>query len=115
MYWHRTGHDRQPAPRRPGHDYSEPGFYFITTVTRGRAPLLAVVRGRTLVLTPEGRIVARAISDVVGIAPGVTIDASVVMPDHVHVIFRLEFAGMVSVRQLVGRFKGRSANDVNVY
>ncbi len=104
---------RRRTLRRPGHDYRAPGAYLITTVVRGRAPILARVEAGTLALTLAGRIVADALAELPRRIPALIVDASVVMPDHVHAILRLDTGAPLPLGRVVGLFKGLSAKRVS--
>ena len=70
--------------RIPGYDYAEAGAYFITICTSRRLPLFGeVARGR-MNLTFLGEIASACWRAVPFHFGNVTLDASVVMPDHVH-------------------------------
>jgi REP element-mobilizing transposase RayT len=60
------------------------GFYFITTVTWGRLPLLAWRSGLNVKLTGFGRIVQVCWIEIPDHFPQVRLDAYVIMPDHFH-------------------------------
>jgi len=78
-----------PLPRRKhirlrNYDYREAGAYFVTVCTHNRRPILSVVQKDGVALRPEGEIVRAAWLDIPNHHPHVTIDAFVVMPDHLH-------------------------------
>lgn len=89
------------------YDYSENGGYFITICTEQRKPLLSRIAdiavlhtGNTvyqpipkITLTGIGSIVADAISEIPKRYEGVFVDASVIMPNHVHMMLRIEKEG----------------------
>lgn len=70
--------------RRPGHDYTAAGWYFVTVVVAGR-------RRRLGQLTAEGVRVSRIGDHCIGAwdatlasRPWISADAFCIMPDHVH-------------------------------
>ena len=66
------------------YDYRRIGAYFVTMCTAGRRPLFGeVVRGR-MRLSPCGREAAACWRAIPEHRPHTTLDAFVVMPDHVH-------------------------------
>ncbi|MEO7913606.1 MAG: hypothetical protein ABIV47_28470, partial [Roseiflexaceae bacterium] len=70
--------------RLPDYDYSQPGAYFVTICTHQRECIFGVVEDQTLMLSVSGEIVAycwHALSDHFLF---MTLDAFVVMPNHVH-------------------------------
>ena len=82
--------------RLQAYDYSTPGAYFVTICTRDRRCILsdiavgaAISRPPELRLSRCGEIVALAIRNIPSVYPNVSVDHSVIMPNHVHLILRL--------------------------
>ena len=81
--------------RLPEFDYSTPGAYFLTVCTEGRKNLLSTIVGGgaldapKLRLTKIGQVVQKHILSGNRI-PGVTVDKYVIMPNHVHMILRVD-------------------------
>src|SRR5438093_5491028 len=97
---------RRKPVRLPGYDYSQPGAYFFTSVCRDRALLFA------------NRAIQSAVNDVWASIPGrfptVTLDAFVVMPNHVHGIIVLnETHAGPTLGQVIAFFKFQAAKAVN--
>ena len=102
--------DRRKRLRLRGFDYGTPGVYFVTVCTRGRRCVLGRVHGAAVLLSATGRIVARALAGIDVFHPGVGLDVSVVMPNHVHAIVLLDRAlGAPSLPVVVGAFKARAS------
>ena len=94
--------------RLPDYDYSAPGAYFITICTKNREDLFWNMRSAPggnvgaatcrppyetqipACLTQVGEIVEKAIRNIPGIYSQVTLEKYVVMPDHVHLLLRIE-------------------------
>jgi len=72
--------------RLKGYDYSQPGAYFITLVTQGRDCIFGEVIEGDMVLNWYGKTVQRDWMDLSHHYQFVTIDAFIVMPNHVHAI-----------------------------
>jgi REP element-mobilizing transposase RayT len=75
---------RRNSLRYLGYDYAQAGMVFVTICTHGRQHLFGAVEDGLMVHSPAGLLAAdrwRAIPDRF---PGVLIDVSIVMPDHVH-------------------------------
>jgi putative transposase len=70
--------------RLPGYDYSRAGAYFITVCTHERECVLGEVSGDEVVLTPAGAAVQQVWQSLPQRFPGLTLDAFVVMPNHIH-------------------------------
>ena len=84
--------------RLTGYDYSQPGCYFITICTAGRQPILR--RGAQCApaseippLTEIGEITERAIQSIPNHYPYVFVEKYVVMPNHIHLMLRIEGTG----------------------
>ena len=70
--------------RLRGHDYSGRGIYFVTVLTKNRRRLFGTVVNGRMALSEAGRIAARCWQEIPAHFPNVSLDAWVVMPDHVH-------------------------------
>ena len=80
------------------YDYSQAGAYFLTICTQDRKKILSDIVGGgahdapQVVLTDIGEIVRKHIVNSSRI-PGIKVDKYVVMPDHVHMIIRVDQMG----------------------
>jgi len=86
---------RKPI-RLPDYDYSHPGAYFITICTKDRRCILSSITvgadalgGPRLQLTDTGKVVEQYILSTDHI-PGFRVDKYVVMPNHIHMILRID-------------------------
>lgn len=87
---------RHRPPRLPNHDYTTPGYYFVTfnASQRGQNILCAVnspvapaaLGGQGVTLTSAGEIVQKLIGNIPSVYPDVRVDCYAIMPDHVHMI-----------------------------
>jgi REP element-mobilizing transposase RayT len=75
--------------RLRGFSYQAPGPYFVTLVEVRRQPRFGEILGGGVRHTWAGTIVADAWERIGILAPGVLLDAFVVMPDHFHGILTL--------------------------
>ena len=88
------------------HDYSEPGAYFITVCTKNKAHILSRIVvdlpssvGRDALipprvqLLPAGKIVDDLIRRTETVYDNVTVDAYVIMPNHLHILFHIHAPG----------------------
>ena len=86
------------STRLPGFDYSSPGAYFITICTKDRKCFLSrIVVGAihespeaSVLLSEAGQIVNRVIEALPTRYPGLFVDQHVIMPNHVHLLLRIE-------------------------
>ena len=78
------------------YDYSTPGAYFITVCTANRAKVFwnrvgaDIIRPQNVPLSPIGKIVEQGILQMADHYENVTVDKYCVMPDHIHLILRIE-------------------------
>ena len=79
--------------RLQGYDYAQNGAYFVTLRTHQRACILSEVIDGQAILTPIGEIVRRESLALDVRYPRVSIDAFVVMPNHVHGILVFQSQG----------------------
>jgi REP element-mobilizing transposase RayT len=74
----------RPSLRLKGYDYSLPGYYFFTFCVKRRKKILGHIIEGTMYLNVYGQIVKFTWFDLVNHVSGISLDAFVVMPDHVH-------------------------------
>jgi len=74
--------------RLKGHDYAQPGAYFVTVCTQGRACLFGHVVNGDMHLNEAGEVVRKEWFNTAAIRPYVLLNdnESVVMPNHLHAI-----------------------------
>lgn len=84
--------------RLAGHTYGA-GSYFVTVCVHEREGLFGEVVDGAMCLNNAGRVVVEELCRTVELRAGVTIDAFVVMPNHVHVILSLADPGSATVRR----------------
>lgn len=78
------------SPRLPGYDYTLPGGYFITINTKGGARFFGDIENGVIEHTATGRIAAACWQEIPTHHAHATIDAYIVMPNHVHGILWLD-------------------------
>ena len=78
------GRHHRRSIRLKGYDYSRPGAYFITIVAQDRACLFGKVVDGVMHLSEVGQIVAESWQWLAAQYDYVTLDAWVVMPNHLH-------------------------------
>ena len=87
--------ERKPV-RLNKFDYSQNGAYFITLCTKERKKLFwdnvgaSIARPQEIELSRYGEIVERAIINIPKIYPAVSLDNYVIMPDHIHLLLRID-------------------------
>ena len=110
-----TGPERK-AMRAQGFDYREPGPYYVTICTEYRVHRFGVVIDGVMRLNEPGEMVHATWNAIAHAFPGVTLDAFVVMPNHVHGLLTLlvpdgpTLDGCASLSDVVGWFKTETTN-----
>jgi len=122
---HSWPYRRRNTLRLPGHDYSSPGAYFVTTCTHGRVCLFGDIQGDEMHVNALGRVVERCWYQLPNHYPNVEVDAFVVMPNHIHGIIllvgddgvpvskRLRAHKRHALPEIVRGFKTFSARGIN--
>lgn len=72
--------------RLRGHDYSTPGYYFITTCIYDRSHRLGTIAGDQFIPNAAGEMIDRLWHTMPGRFPGATMDTWCLMPNHFHAI-----------------------------
>jgi len=75
--------------RLEGHDYTGPCWYHVTICAARRGKEWGHLAEGEVVLSPLGRLVAARLRRLPTLLPWVRLDASVVMPDHIHALIRI--------------------------
>ena len=99
---------RKPT-RLTTHDYSAPGYYFVTICTADKANLFGTIPCADSALAPSavrlsemGKLVAQTIEHLPLRFPRVLVDKYVVMPNHVHLILVFQSVPVVENDAVVG-------------
>lgn len=100
--------------RLTDYDYAQNGAYFITICVNDRKPILSsitvgadIIRPNNIKLTNIGKVVYYSINSILLHYDGVFVDNYVIMPNHIHMIIRIENDGgrMVSAPMIVAGMK----------
>lgn len=78
------GKYRVESTRLPNRDYAANGWYFVTICTRDRAPFFGNIITGQIQSSPIGKIAQQFWADIPNHFEYVSIDAHVIMPNHVH-------------------------------
>ena len=70
--------------RLKGHDYTQPGAYFVTICTRDRECLFGEIVDEVMRLNDADAIARRCLEDITDHFPLAELDAFAIMPNHVH-------------------------------
>ena len=77
---------RIKSDRLQGWDYGTPGYYFVTICTQNRMRWFGEVTGDKIVLSAVGEIAMQELEKTPQIRTNVSLEAWVVMPNHIHAI-----------------------------
>ena len=124
-----------------GHDYSQPGEYFVTLCTKDREDIFGEIIGGEMRLNEVGEIAVKSWKEIPLYFPSIELDELVVMPNHVHgIIAIVRMMGLASAMflggaiqesprldrddpvwrrkmllpKIIGRFKQNSAKQINI-
>ncbi len=78
-------HHRQSI-RLKGYDYSQAGAYFVTICVKDHVCLFGDVEEGEMILNEYGHVVTKCGQDLTNHYAGITLDAFIVMPNHIHCI-----------------------------
>ena len=114
-------HKWRKSLRIPEYDYSQPGAYFVTVCSHERSMLFGHIDGGQTGLSPIGHAIVRCWTAIPSHFPGVEIDVSVVMPNHIHGIILITAVAQTtpappaphSLSAIVGSFKAAVTREVN--
>jgi putative transposase len=80
----RTPRANRHSIRMKDYDYSQPGAYFVTICTQGRACLFGQVENDDIILNNAGWLVKSLWEEIPIFYPGADLGAYIVMPNHIH-------------------------------
>ena len=89
---------RVESARNPNWDYHSQGYYFVTICTQNKIHYFGSVINRRMILSPVGNIAQSELLKTPEIRDNVVIDQWVIMPNHIHVIFKILPASPVSLQ-----------------
>jgi putative transposase len=77
---------QRKSPRLQDYDYSSNGAYFVTICTHQRLHWFGQIHDGRMTLSSAGRVADQELTRIPDYWPGVELDCSVVMPNHIHAI-----------------------------
>ena len=100
--------------RLNGYDYNSVGYYFITICTQNKEKLFWKndVPCREPDLSEQGKIVNQSIQEIEKVYSWITVDKYVVMPNHVHLLLRVDADVGVSISVVIGNMKRAVSRQV---
>ncbi len=112
--------EQRRTNRIPEYDYSTNGAYFVTICTQGRKPVLSEIVGDGFpVPKPIGNIAEEIIRQIPDKYPLVSVDKYVIMPDHIHLLFRFDWDGGTgnpspTLGNVIGWYKYQTTRLINL-
>jgi len=115
---------KRKYPRLKEYDYRLPGYYYITIHGAKDGPVLSFIRAGTpekraeVMLTKQGSIAQQQLLALQQRYDNLRVDKYVIMPTHIHVIFRLLDTGRSlescdSIPDIVGAYKSITTREIN--
>jgi REP element-mobilizing transposase RayT len=103
--------ERRKRLRLAEFDYATSGTYFVTVCARDRRCIFGRIEEDRMLLSRLGHIVEGALRGISDFHPGVGLDASIVMPNHVHAVVVLDRDQFrpPAVPAVIGAFKARAS------
>ena len=103
--------------RIPEYDYNQNGAYFVTICTQNRKPILSTIVGDgSPVPKPAGSIAEKTIMQIAEKYPSVSVDKYVIMPDHIHILLRIDDGTgnpSPTLGNIIGWYKYQVTKEVN--
>lgn len=95
--------------RLKGFDYRTPGYYFITICQQSRCHLFSKISDHTSQHTSAGLMLVDAVTQIERQFPSTSVDASIIMPNHVHILLGMNLSNNLthhdSVTDVIGWWK----------
>jgi len=94
------------SPRLKGYDYAQSGAYFITICTHNRDHLFGHITDGEMTRNPLGDVAYQYWAEIPTHYPMVTLDAFIIMPNHMHGIMVLHDDTTKTIGEIIGAYKG---------
>ena len=75
--------------RLKSHNYSSPGYYFITICTHNRQNILGNIKNKKMILNKSGKIVNEILLQLPERYPNISLSTHQIMPNHIHIILQI--------------------------
>lgn len=112
------GKFRKNSLRKRNVDYSLPGYYFVTVITKNRIRYLGNIRDHTMILSAAGEVVWECWHAIPSHYPNVKLGAFIIMPDHLHGIVSISRKSRtgeacLALGNIIGSFKSATAKKIH--
>ena len=109
--------------RLKNYDYSQSGIYFITICTNNRKPILSKIENNADTVGANcvrpsaiGLIIEKEILIMDSVYDNVKVDNYVIMPNHIHLLIRIEDSGRTqfapTINRIIKQFKGSITKQI---
>ena len=105
--------------RLTDYDYSSVGAYFVTICTDQKRCLLSNISYTTdyapanVMLTRSGKVVDEQINRISEKYPDIIVEKYVIMPNHIHILFRIEHSSGKTISDVIRFFKSTSSREIH--
>jgi len=107
-------YQRLSSPRLKTWDYTRTGHYFVTICVNDRLPFFGNIQNNMMILNEPGEIVSDIWKRVPDLWTSISLDAWIVMPDHMHGIVHLQFGTTKPLSDIIGAFKTLSSKQIHL-
>lgn len=80
---------RRNTNRISQHNYSTPGYYFITILTYNRQNILGKIKNKRMIFNEYGSIADKICQEISTHFPDTELDEYIIMPNHIHIIINI--------------------------
>lgn len=102
---------QRKSPRLQGYDYAQRGAYFVTICTYNREHIFGHITNGDMTLSDMGHIASTCWAAIPNHFSTVELDASIVMPNHVHGIIVLPSGG-AKLGTIIGNYKAAVTRQI---
>ncbi len=96
------------------YDYSQQGWYFITICTKNMHNYFGHIVDNKVMLNDEGIKLKKIIDDYNNVSDKVKNEFYQIMPNHLHIIIRIESDGEHSIGSIVSGLKGKCTRELKI-
>ena len=98
--------------RLQNYDYSEANMYFITICTKNKFKILGNITNDKIQLTKIGKAVKLNLSKIEELYDNLKIDEYVIMPNHIHILFLINYKNNITISRIIKHFKTNITREI---
>jgi REP-associated tyrosine transposase len=107
--------ERRKTLRHKEHDYSKPGFYFLTICAFEKQKLFGDIKDHGICLNKAGEIIVKSWKELPKYFTHLSLDAFTLMPNHFHALIRLSQGNTSNLSQIIRNFKSTSSRKIRMF